>query len=127
MVSITIVNSILWARTELKILSNFIFTFLICFLSITLSYPELDMFHLLVVHLEYLCWVCYWSCKISIHHYLNPYFLQPKITETTLSKSFPVIAVPEGRQRPRLNKSSATSPPTILALYLFLFCPAFNP
>ena len=29
----------------------------------------------------------------------------------TLSRSEFVIAVPEGRQRPRLNKSSATLPP----------------
>jgi len=64
---------------------------------------------------------------LLVHPIISVYLLQPKITETTRSKSFSVIAVPDGRQRPRLNKSSATLPPTILALYLFLFCPAFNP
>ena len=37
-----------------------------------------------------------------------------------------VRAVPEGRQRPRLNKSSATPPPTTLALYCSLPFRAFS-
>ena len=40
------------------------------------------------------------------------YLRQRRIIAMTRSRSESVMAVPEGRHRPRLNKSSATSPPT---------------
>jgi hypothetical protein len=55
---------------------------------------------------------------------------QLRMAEMMRSRSPFVMAVPEGRHRPRSNKSSATSLPTKLALYLtlpFLVFPAgFN-
>jgi hypothetical protein len=39
-----------------------------------------------------------------------------RITAMMRSRSESVIAVPDGKQRPRLNKSLTTSPPTALAL-----------
>jgi hypothetical protein len=46
------------------------------------------------------------------------YLRQRRIIAMTRSRSDSVMAVPEGRHKPRLNKSSATSPPTVLARYL---------
>jgi len=43
---------------------------------------------------------------------VRDYFLHFKIVSITRSKSLFVIAVPEGKHKPRSNKSSATSPPT---------------
>jgi hypothetical protein len=61
-----------------------------------------------------------WVKKVKQSHHLyswllyasllSVYLLQPKITSITLSRSSWLIAVPEGKQSPRLNKSSATSP-----------------
>jgi len=52
---------------------------------------------------------------------VRDYFLHFKIVSITQSKSPFVIAVPDGKQRRRSNKSSATSPPTFLALHFCFF------
>ena len=49
---------------------------------------------------------------------------QRRMAEMMRSRSESVMPVPKERQRPRLNKSSATPPPITLALYLPLAFPA---
>jgi hypothetical protein len=55
------------------------------------------------------------------------YLLHFRITEMMRSRSCSVMAVPDGRQRPRLNKSSAAFPPITLAAYFrsLLLAPCF--
>ena len=69
------------------------------------------------------------ACKSEMEH-ITDFGSRPKSVISHLwqrrmvvlmrSRSESVMAVPEGRQRPRLTESSATSPPTTLALYMLL-------